>query len=93
MVKAYLRYVQHDVFGALCGNASNLAIVTRDGTSQLVVAANEVINIVNVGTNEIERKIMPGNPEEEDDDDDIYGLVTSLKVFVNEERAFLAAGH
>ena len=63
MVKAYLRYEQHDVIGGLVGNQSNITtcqIIDKDGNYKgvyLVSACNEVVNFSNIKTGEIDFKI------------------------------------
>jgi hypothetical protein len=58
MVKAYLRYVQDRNICGLVGNLANLKIikVRRNGqkTEYLVTASNEVVNLSNLRTGEVE---------------------------------------
>ena len=78
----------------MCGNTSNLekchlyrngAPLTEQG-EHLVTACNEVINIVNTVTNEVEYQIRPRDTIEGDNN---MGYVTCLKVSKN----LLAAGY
>ena len=63
MVKAYLKYVQHDVIGGVVGNEANLEtcqITKYDGTEVIpciVTGCNEVVNFTNSKTGEVEYKI------------------------------------
>ena len=61
MVKAYLRYEQHDIIGGLVGNKSNIIICTVNGgayqMSYIVSACNEVVNLTNIRTGEIDYKV------------------------------------
>ena len=50
-----------------------------------------MINLVNIDTNEIERKVRPGDDFEEDED--VFGQVTCLKVHNNLLAAGYSTGH
>jgi hypothetical protein len=56
MVKAYLRYTQERVLGALSGNKSNIKLVKIKNTEgkYLATACNEVVNLTNIRTGEVE---------------------------------------
>lgn len=77
MVKAYLKYVQQDVYGGLTGNSSNIVLCTlydehgqRVG-AYVVSACNEVVNLTNLSTGDVHFKIY--------DKEAIYGYVTCLR--------------
>jgi WD40 repeat protein len=77
MVKAYLKYVQHDILGGLVSNTANLetCMVTCSGAKKgpyLVSGHNELVFLTSVATNEIEYKIY--------DKGAANGFVTCLKV-------------
>lgn len=77
MVKAYLKYVQQDVYGGLTGNNSNIVLCTLyDEQGQpvgayVVSACNEVVNLTNLSTGDVHFKIY--------DKEAIYGYVTCLR--------------
>lgn len=54
MVKAYLRYVQEGVFSSLVGNLAGIKIIKIGKTSYLVSACNEVVNLTNTRTGEVD---------------------------------------
>lgn len=56
MVKAYLRYTQERVFGALVGQKSNIKLVKVKNTEGkfLATGCNEVVNLTNLRTGEVE---------------------------------------
>jgi len=56
MVKAYLRYTQERVLGSLVGNKSNIKLVKVKGTEGkfLATGSNEVVNLTNLRTGEVE---------------------------------------
>ena len=56
MVKAYLRYTQDKVLGGLVGNKSNIKLVRIKNTvgKYLASACNEVVNLTNMKTGEVE---------------------------------------
>jgi hypothetical protein len=78
MVKAYLKYVQQDVYGGLVGSASNIVICKVFNESDelvgvfVVSACNEVVNFSNIKTGEIQFKIY--------DKEALHGYVTHLSV-------------
>ena len=62
MVKAYLKYVQHDVLGGLVSSTCNMIIceLYREGVpwgQYMATGCNEVVSLVNLNTNEIQYKI------------------------------------
>ena len=56
MVKAYLRYVQEKVLSGLVGTSCNIKAVKVKGIQRkyLACACNEVVNITNIKTGEVE---------------------------------------
>jgi U3 small nucleolar RNA-associated protein 12 len=72
MVKAYLRYTQERVLGALVGNKSNIKLVKVKGTEGKFMATgcNEVVNLTNLRTGEVEYQIY--------DREAVHGEVTCL---------------
>jgi hypothetical protein len=56
MVKAYLRYTQDKVLGSLVGNKSNIKLVKIKNTEgkYLASASNEVVNLTNLKTGDVE---------------------------------------
>jgi len=56
MVKAYLRYTQDKVLGGLVSNKSNIKMVKvkHAEAKHLATACNEVVNLTNVKTGEVE---------------------------------------
>ena len=59
MVKAYLRYVQERVFSGLSGSQANVKVIqissVAHGKQTFVVSAcNEVVNLSNARTGEVE---------------------------------------
>ena len=56
MVKAYLRYTQDKVLGGLVGNKSNIKLVRIKNTEgkYLAIACNELVNLTNTKTGEVE---------------------------------------
>lgn len=72
MVKAYLRYTQERVLGALVGNKSNIKLVKIKNTEgkYLATACNEVVNLTNLRTGEVEHQIY--------DKEAVHGEVTCL---------------
>ena len=56
MVKAYLRYVQEKVLGGLVGNTANIKLVKVKSTTGkfMASACNEVVNLTNMRTGEVE---------------------------------------
>lgn len=56
MVKAYLRYTQDKVLGSLVGNKSNIKLVKIKNTEgkYLATACNEVVNLTNLKTGDVE---------------------------------------
>lgn len=76
MVKAYLKYVQHDVVGGFVANTSNLQtcqLFTKQTVrgDYLVTAHNEIVYFTNMASNEIEFKFYSKEAE--------FGQVTCLK--------------
>jgi WD40 repeat protein len=59
MVKAYLKYTQERVLSALTGTKSNIKLVKIKNTEgkYLATACNEVVNLTNLKTGEIEFQI------------------------------------
>ena len=62
MVKAYLKYQQHDVFGGFVSSACNIiSCELKNGSASLglhvVSACNEVVYLMNNNTSEISYKI------------------------------------
>ena len=76
MVKDYLRYVQDKNICGLVGNLANLKIikVRKNGvkTEYLVTACNEVVNLTNLRTGEVEYQIY--------DKEAMHGQVTYIGV-------------
>jgi hypothetical protein len=72
MVKAYLRYTQDKVLGSLVGNKSNIKLVKIKNTEgkYLASACNEVVNLTNMKTGDVEFQIY--------DKEAIHGEVTCL---------------
>jgi len=83
MVKAYLRYTQERVLGALAGNRSNIKLVKIKNTEgkYLATASNEVVNLTNMRTGEIEHQIY--------DREAVHGEVTCLAA----SNSLLAIGY
>ena len=80
MVKAYLKYVQHDVMGGLVSNTSNMAEckIMKNGVENgqyLLTGCNEVVNFTNLATQEIEYKIYDHEAQ--------FGYVTYISVSAN----------
>jgi hypothetical protein len=80
MVKAYLKYAQHDVLGGLVSNTSNLTTckIMQGKTVKgqyLVTAHNELVLFTNQATNEVDFKFYDRQAE--------YGHVTCLKSSTN----------
>ena len=77
MVKAYLKYVQQDVYGGLVGNQCRIVVCKVYDTNDevigyfLVSACNEVVNFTNIKTGEIKFKIY--------DKEALHGYVTCLQ--------------
>jgi hypothetical protein len=57
MVKAYLRYIQQSVLSALVGTLAGVKLLKIGSTTYLVTACNEVVNLTNLKTGEIEHQI------------------------------------
>ena len=86
MVKAYLKYVQHDIVGGFVANTSNVQtclLYSKETPSgdYLVTAHNEVVYFTNMASNEIEHKFYSREAE--------FGQVTCLKA----SRSSLAVGY
>lgn len=54
MVKAYLRYVQQSVMSALVGTLTGVKLLKIGDVTYLVTACNEVVNLTNLKTGEVE---------------------------------------
>jgi U3 small nucleolar RNA-associated protein 12 len=65
MVKAYLRYVQENIFGAFTSSQSNAVmvkvLVNIKGEKLLVTACNEVVSLSNMRTGEVAFKLYEEN--------------------------------
>lgn len=89
MPKAYLKYVQHEVLGALVAGTSNIELCTllKDGEpvgQYLLSACNEVTNFINLQTKEAhEHYVQVDNKAAE------HGFVTRLKA----SGSLLAVGY
>ena len=76
MVKAYLKYVQQDIYGALIGNHSNMVMCKVFSETDellgvfLVTACNEVVTFTNIKSGEQLLKIY--------DEEALHGYVTCL---------------
>lgn len=72
MVKAYLRYVQEKIIGGLVGNLSNIKLAKVKGHEgkYIATACNEVVNLTNMRTGEVEHQIY--------DREAMHGQVTCL---------------
>ena len=72
MVKAYLRYTQDKVLSGLVGNKSNIKLVKIKNSEgkYLATACNEVVNLTNLKTGDVEFQIY--------DKEAIHGEVTCL---------------
>jgi hypothetical protein len=72
MVKAYLRYVQEKVIGGLVGSLANIKLVKVKGHEGKYVASacNEVVNLTNMRTGQVEYQIY--------DREAMHGQVTYL---------------
>ena len=57
MVKAYLRYVQQSVLSALVGALAGVKLLKIGSKTFLVTACNEVVNLTNLKTGEVEQQI------------------------------------
>jgi len=57
MVKAYLRYVQQSVLSALVGNLAAIRLLKRNKATYIVSGCNEVVNLINVKTGEVEHQL------------------------------------
>ena len=75
MVKAYLRYVQQSVLSALVGNLAGVKLIKYGKTTYLVTACNEVVNLTNLKTGELEHQIY--------DKEAIHGQVSCLTTSSN----------
>jgi len=87
MVKAYLKYVQQDVYGGLVGNQANIVVCKiYDQNDEvvgvfLVSACNEVANFTNLKTGEVRYKVY--------DKEALHGHVTCLQATSD----FIAIGY
>jgi hypothetical protein len=88
MVKAYLKYVQQDVYGGLVGNQSKIIVCKIYKASDdslfgvfIVSACNEVVNFTNIKTGEVQFKIY--------DKEATHGYVTCLHA----SSDFIAIGY
>ena len=92
MVKAYLRYIQENIFGALTSNQANVVIskamphnqpqFTNGKALKLVVSAcNEVVSLSNLTTGEVVFKLF--------EEEALHGFITCLAT----SGFFLAVGY
>ncbi len=87
MVKAYLKYVQQDVYGGLTGNQCNIVLCKIYNSSDeeigvyIVSACNEVVNFTNIKTGEIQYKVY--------DKEALHGHVT----YLSSSSDYLAIGY
>ena len=76
MVKAYLRYVQQKIISGLVGNIANIKVIkirkpgAEKKTEYLVTACNEVVNLTNIRTGEVEFQIY--------DKESMHGQVSNI---------------